>query len=144
MDHFDSPVSEVRPKPRRQRRIFSRVEDCALWRLVQEFGENNWRPVADQMQGRSPRQCRERWRNYLSPNLRKEEWCTEEDATLIAEFERLGPRWTLIAKAFRGRSDIAIKNRWKLLVRNGRALMSPPGERPAMADNPASLPVPPR
>jgi hypothetical protein len=149
MDSISHLVSAVHAKPRKQRQLFTPGEDCALCQLVHRFGESNWRTVADQMRGRSPRQCRDRWREYLSPELTKAEWGAEEDATLIAEYEKYGPRWAVIASTLRGRSEVTIKNRWKLLQRRNQAAMSSPRKEPPLMEEPktndhrARLPVPP-
>ena len=44
-----------------------RQEDDALSHLVGSHGEARWKDVAAHIPNRSPRQCRDRWRNYLTP-----------------------------------------------------------------------------
>ena len=51
-----------------QKRIkFSHDEDQKLIKLVESYGQKNWGLIANEMPGRSQRQCRERWLNNLSP-----------------------------------------------------------------------------
>jgi hypothetical protein len=64
------------------------------------------------MPGRSPRQCRDRHRNYLLDSLVTSPWTPEEDAIIIAQFHVIGPRWVEIAKSLSGRSGSHVKNRW--------------------------------
>ena len=64
------------------------------------------------MNGRNARQCRERWKHYLSSNRGKSPWTEEEDKLLLEKMEELGPKWTKIATFFQDRTDIQIKTRW--------------------------------
>jgi hypothetical protein len=95
-----------------QRHLFSADEDARLRMLVAQFGDNNWKLIAHEMRGRSPRQCRERYKNYLSPDLSTRPWTESEDELLREKYSVLGPRWAKMTPAFAGRSDVALKNRW--------------------------------
>jgi hypothetical protein len=105
------------PKARKPRQIFSPAEDQALHHLVSCLGDFDWNAIAHQMPGRTARQCRDRWKGYLSPHLTNDEWSAAEDQLLMEQWSHLGPRWSLIAGVLKGRSEVAIKNRWKLLCR---------------------------
>ena len=48
---------------------FTKEEDEMLKNLVENFGDNNWQVISSKMPGRNSRQCRERWQNYLSPDV---------------------------------------------------------------------------
>jgi len=45
-------------------------EDKILEVLVKQSC-NNWGQIAEQIPGRTPKQCRERWRNHLDPSINK-------------------------------------------------------------------------
>jgi hypothetical protein len=112
------PTLTVKPKgPPRQK--FSVQEDEQLRDLVTELGTNNWAEVSARLGTRSARQCRERFRNYLSPNLRNGQWTEEEDQLLREKFQEFGAKWSLIVAFFPSRSEVNLKNRWTQLLNRG-------------------------
>jgi hypothetical protein len=96
---------------------FSLEEDDSLRSLVSRFGEHNWHVIAAHMPGRNPRQCRERWVNYLSPLLNTSTWTPAEDQLLIEKHAELGTKWVQIAKFFPSRTAAMVKNRFHVLSR---------------------------
>jgi hypothetical protein len=96
---------------------FTPEEDAMLIHLVSRFGTDAWKKIARLMETRNGRQCRERYNNYLNPNLNQSPWTPEEDQLLLAQFSYHGPKWNTIAKAFRNRSDMSLRNRWHKLDR---------------------------
>ena len=71
-----------------------------------------WRSLAENMQGRSGKQCRERWCYHLRPNIKKGGWTEAEDRLIDRLQKKLGNKWTTIAEALPGRTDNDVKNRW--------------------------------
>lgn len=104
-------------KERAVRRLFSEIEDNRINELVQIHGTKAWKIISRQMVNRTPRQCRERWKNYLSPEIRNGPWTEEEDILLHKMTQRFGTHWAQIAGYFSSRTDINVKNRWILLRR---------------------------
>ena len=98
------------------RHKFSKTEDEALLKLVEQHGDCNWAAVAKGMKNRTPRQCRERYKNYLSPNIKNGPWTPEEEALLEQKYREIGPRWAKIALAFEQRSDVNVKNHWTAMM----------------------------
>jgi hypothetical protein len=96
---------------------FTEEEDDILGRLVRKFGTNNWKQVAQLMRTRNARQCRERWNNYINPALRMGTWTPDEDELLLKQYAIHGSKWNKIAKVFRRRSDLSLRNRWHMLER---------------------------
>ncbi|KAF1784021.1 P-type ATPase, subfamily IB [Phytophthora cactorum] len=80
-------------------------EDDLLKELVAE-GRKNW-----------GQQCRERWYNHLDPSIIRGEYSPEEDRMILDAQARLGNRWSAIAAMLPGRTEDAVKIRWKSLCR---------------------------
>jgi len=46
----------------------------------------------------------------------RKDWSAEEDRTILAEVAKVGQKWRIIATHLPGRSDDAVRNRWKRLI----------------------------
>lgn len=44
--------------------------DRHLMELVKKHGQQRWTVIADYLQGRIGKQCRERWHNHLRPDIK--------------------------------------------------------------------------
>lgn len=98
------------------RRKFTDKEDIILKSAVKIFGTTNWKIIASMVPGRTPRQCRDRYTNYLAPGLVRLEWSEEEDKLLAEKYILFGPQWTKIRQYFPTRSANDIKNRYNYTV----------------------------
>jgi hypothetical protein len=109
-----SGMSDKESSPRQpvQKRKFSSAEDAELRSLVDKHGTKNWEEIAVFMPGRTSRQCRDRYNNYLLDSLVATPWTPEEDAIIVERFRRIGPKWVTIARLLKGRSGNHVKNRW--------------------------------
>ena len=99
-----------------QRTRFTKEEDERLKQLVSYQDPPNWNDIARYMHHRTARQCRERYNNYLRPTLTNGPWTEEEDYLLTSLYEKHGPKWSLIAQNFTGRSAVNVKNHHSSLV----------------------------
>ena len=100
------------------KRAWNDEQDFTLLRLVSEMGPHQWEQMAMQIEGRSGKQCRERWHNQLNPLLRKADWTVEEDWVLYILHETVKNRWAEITNVLLGRSDNSIKNYWNSTLRH--------------------------
>lgn len=107
---------EMHIKKRRTRVPFTSEEDEKLKMLVRQLGRKNWTKISMLMNGRSPKQCRDRYCNYLIPGFFNGQWTNEEDQLLIRLYEQNGPRWSLIKQFFNGRTANSLKNRWNYFL----------------------------
>jgi hypothetical protein len=99
-------------KQNARRRPFGTEEDAVIMRMMLGGAIHGWEAIARRLPGRTARQCRERWTNYLSPSVRSEPWTVEEDHLLVEKVNEVKFSWSVIARSFNGRSDNDIKNRW--------------------------------
>jgi hypothetical protein len=75
-----------------KRAKFSSEEDSFLIDLVKEHGSKNWKVISSLMKHRTPRQCKDRWEGFLSTNIVKRLWSTEEDVLLIEKIAEFGKK----------------------------------------------------
>lgn len=99
---------------------FTTEEDKKLRELVEQFGENQWNIISHKMKNRNQRQCRERWKNYLSPELNNDDWSEQEDVILLAKFTEFGPKWKKISLFLKNRTANSIRNRLIKLIKKSR------------------------
>ena len=94
------------------RRKFTQEEDAIIFKLYQVDRHPQWDKYASFLPNRTERQCRERFRNYLDPNIQNREWSNEEDKLLEEKVLEYGLKWVKITAFFPGRSANNVKNRW--------------------------------
>ncbi|KAL9125485.1 MAG: hypothetical protein Q9217_005314 [Psora testacea] len=87
-------------------------EDATLLSLVNTHGAHNWVRIAQLLQTRTPKQCRERFHQNLKPSLNHTPITPEEGELIERLVQEMGKRWAEIARRLPGRSDNAVKNWW--------------------------------
>lgn len=121
---YDRYSSLPYEKHKEQRIIFTKAEDEKLIKLVERSGKRpNWKSISAIMKTRSPRQCRERYRNYLNPNIEHSEWTKEEDQIILNQYAILGNQWKKISESLPGRTGNSIRNRYHSLARQQQRML---------------------
>lgn len=98
--------------------VWTREEDDKLRAAVMASKPVMWEVVARSVEGRSPKQCRERWMYRLHPDLKKTPFEHWEDQVIYEQKKKIGNRWTQIAAQLPGRTSCSVKNRWYTVLRN--------------------------
>lgn len=88
---------------------FSATEDALLLQIVSSMEAPVWPLVAERLGTRTARQCRERYKNYLAPDLSNQQWTPEEENLLSELYDRIGPKWVEMKPFFPARSCVNIK-----------------------------------
>lgn len=134
--------------PRSTKTAWTAAEDAQLLLVIERLGgPKDWSRIAEQLPDRKGKQCRERWHNHLSPEVKKEGFTPEEDRQIMEAVAEHGPKWAHLVKLIPGRTDNAIKNRWnsttrrivRLQARFGGKLPGPLGDLDLNAMDAASI-----
>lgn len=107
-------------KDLRKKQKFTPEEDEIIKQYVSQNGMKDWHKVAMMLPQRTGKQVRERYINYLSPNVSLLPWTDEEETLLINLVNSHGKRWSKFSIYLQNRTDIAIKNHWVNITRRIR------------------------
>lgn len=83
-----------------------------------------WRYVARGLEGRSTKQCYNRWRNCLDPQVNRSEWTVEDDYMITTLYNQIGNHWASIAQSFPGRTNLQVKHRFRGIQRAKKRMWS--------------------
>ena len=106
-NNFSKSISEKLKKGQ-----WSIQEDELLKEWVKNHGPCNWKKCGEFIQFRNGKQCREHWKNCLSPDLLKTQWNSKEEFLIFYAYETCKGSWKEIVKLFDGRTENSIKNRF--------------------------------
>ena len=114
-----STMFNVFASPRTWRK-FEPWEDLLIKEFVQENGTGDWTKIPSRLKenGRTPRQCRERYEMHLKEtDGEKVPWTEEHDRLLEEKVQRYGHNWKIISQFFPGYTPVQIHNRYNFLTR---------------------------
>ncbi|KAI1315641.1 dolichyl-P-Man:Man(5)GlcNAc(2)-PP-dolichol alpha-1,3-mannosyltransferase [Mortierella claussenii] len=107
----------INPAIRRGR--WMEEEDGALRAALKVYGEGRWTKIQQHILGRTDVQCRERYMNVLSPNVKTGSWSIEEINKLEELVKEHGQKkWALIASKMDGRTDNQCARRYRMKHRD--------------------------
>ena len=111
--------SPLAPRPSR---TWTAEEDGIVWRTVladpaDAVPFTRWSELASHLPGRTGKQARDRWTNYLNPAIDRTPFGREDDVALFKGHGEFGKRWVEISESVfhSRRSENQVKNR----VRDG-------------------------
>ncbi|KAI9674801.1 MAG: hypothetical protein M1817_001705 [Caeruleum heppii] len=97
--------------------VWTAAEDEQLRKAVKIHG-TKWAQVAIDIETRNGDQCSKRWNDAINPDIDHSAWTPQEDELLLQSVERFGRNWkTIVDHHFNGRTALASKNRYSLILR---------------------------
>ncbi|KAG6512339.1 MYB-like transcription factor EOBI [Zingiber officinale] len=128
-----------KPKVNYKKGLWSPDEDQRLRDYVLSHGLSCWSAIpAKAGLQRDGKSCRLRWINYLRPGLKRGNFATEEEETIMKLQAQLGNKWSQIATHLPGRTDNEVKNYWNSHLKKKVLLKSQKPETPTCASSSSS------
>ena len=91
-------------KPDLIKGTWTSAEDQQLTLAVITYGSRNWQKIAEHVDGRTNKQCLQRWKVALRTELSRDNWTKEEDEQLAVTVRKHGEDWPKIANRMNRRS----------------------------------------
>jgi len=107
----ESSTSSYKHRKHRARSQWKASEDAKLLSLIQEHGQR-WSLIGDLIGSKSCKQVRDRYLNFLRPDINRAPFTVEEDNLLISLYKTFGKKFKMISDHMPNRSEIQVKNRY--------------------------------
>ncbi|KAF8075497.1 hypothetical protein N665_1090s0013 [Sinapis alba] len=95
--------------------VWKNTEDEILKASMMKYVKNKWGRISSLDVGKSAKQCKARWNEWLDPPIKKTEWTKEEDEKLLHLSKILPTQWRTIAPAV-GRTPSQCLERYEKLL----------------------------
>ncbi len=106
----------VAQSPVLTRKSWTAEEDQILLDWVKENGLSSWGDAENLIEGRTAKQCKQRWYNKNNKrkqnSTKKSKWTHEEDQLIRTLYKQYGPMWDKMAEYLPGKTENSIKNRF--------------------------------
>ncbi|KAH6596903.1 hypothetical protein BASA50_004837 [Batrachochytrium salamandrivorans] len=90
------------------------AEDMKLLAAIDSCSPNDWLAVSQHLNGRSAKQCLQRYKFVVAPGKKKGRWNATEDETLLKAVQEFGRgKWNHIAAAVGTRTDMQCRERYE-------------------------------
>ena len=102
--------------------VTSIQEDKILLKTVSSYKKIEWKTISDKVTEsvnklKTPKQCRDRWLNYVNPSLKNEKLSEDDFQKLFSLQMKFGSKWSKISKEFPEKSQNLLKNSFYSTVR---------------------------
>lgn len=111
------PAKGLKLRKYARKQPWTQREDVTLAELVKTHGVKRWSIISSIITNRSAKQCRERWKHQLDPNINTASWTHDDEWMLYLHHAVIGNKWTYLINFFPGRTDNSIKNHWNTQMR---------------------------
>lgn len=118
-ERVTTPDSRISQDSKKTKGPWTTEEDAQLLQLYNKHGPK-WAKISSIMKARDRKQIRDRYNNYVNPNINHSEWTEEEEFLFEIYQKKFGNKWCEIAKRMPGRSENQVKSYSQRLKNTGR------------------------
>ena len=106
--------------------VWTNVEDEILKAAIAKYGLNQWSRVSSLLPKKSAKQCKQRWKEWLDPRIKKLDWDRSEDEKLLQLIKLRPNQWNSIGIMMNRTANQCIERYQQLL---GESLETESGQR---------------
>jgi hypothetical protein len=99
------------------------TEDAKVMDAIKVYGKR-WNKIAKVFSNRNAKQIRDRYINYLDPEIVKGKFSVDEDLLILDLHSKYGNRWSFIRRFIPHRSSDMIKNRFNSSISRNKSLLA--------------------
>eukprot|EP00834_Sanchytrium_tribonematis_P001777 NODE_46_length_32145_cov_0.918711.p4 type:complete len:614 gc:universal NODE_46_length_32145_cov_0.918711:7698-9539(+) len=96
--------------------VWRNAEDEVLKAAVMKYGINEWSRISSLLTRKTPKQCKNRWKEYLDPTIKKVEWSAEEDEKLLHYAKLFPNQWRTISTQLERTANQCVARYHKLVM----------------------------